>query len=512
MNITDSDTFALLQERANDPAQGDDFIVKVDFKANPAGIPRRLAIFQHVFFEQLAMAEPWLQQISGNAKGHFVLFVTHAHNPSKAIGAPLTFALNNGKVVNEPTFDWAAFDSETYSGPKDFTYPSRESATPIATTTAPSATPTPVARTTPNSIGELVPLLQEIVRKKDGPDPFARFMEMQQEDRRRDESRRSEERERQEKRDEREAVRLREEKKEERDREEKKEERDRQYRLEMAAQAQKSQETLMQVLLREPPKNPLLEQLVAKSINSGDEQAAKAGALIGQMGMIMQQSMNMSLQMIHTQAELASQNQPQSPMWDLAGKLVEGYFGMQGAQEDEIAEVLEEKAKELPEGDVAPEDAATDETPDVPEEEPSVENPLQRFDRAIHQEAPLRELADALCMALVTPDFQRLYSEAKGNWQALVNKRYGSWVESKDSPAGQRKAIAMRRIKYLSTMLPKAYRVAQQRGIIKPPPTKKDPHAKPQPQASKKKPSGGEGGGAAPALAAVPEPKKEPAA
>ncbi len=138
-----------------------------------------------------------------------------------------------------------------------------------------------------------------------------------------------------------------------------------------------------------------------------------------------------------------------------------------------------------------------------------MENPLQRLDRAIHQEAPLKELADALCMALVTPDFQALFVKANGNVQKLIIDRYGAWIISEDVPAAEREATAMRRQKYLSSMMLKAYNVARQRGIIRPPPAKKDPHAKPQPQAAaKKKPSGGNGG-AAPALAAVPDSEPE---
>jgi hypothetical protein len=510
INITDAETFNLLRETADNPALGDDFILQIDFKPAPASMPSRFATFSHVNFEQITMPEPWLQQLSNSARGVFVILVKHANKPHVTLGGALTINFANG-LAPEAKFDWAAFDSPDYRGPKDLIYPSRPNAAP-----APVASAAPTTNRLPSSVGELVPLLQKMIERPTGPDPFARFMEMQQEDRRRDEARRSEERERAEKREEREANRLREEKKEEREREEKREEREREYRREQVAAAAKSNEMMIQLLTREPPKNPLMEAMIQRSMNSGDEQAAKAGALIGQMGMIMQQSMNMSLQMIHTQAELASQNQPQSPMWDLAGKLVEGYFGMHGLQEEELEEALTEAQKKklpanAPVAESSDKEVDEDEIEETGEQQPSVENPLQRLDRAIHQEAPLRELADALCMALVTPDFQSLYVAAKGNVQKLIIDRYGEWMKSAEvTDPTEREAVATRRMKYVSSMMLKAYNIARQRGILKAPPAKKDAHAKPQPQAAKKKPT----------VAAVPtpkpesepEPKKDPAA
>lgn len=488
IQATDAETYKLLQEYVNDASLGgDDFRVRVDFKPHPAGMLSRFAIFQHVRFDQIAVPEPWLQQVSGNAKGHFIILVSSEAAVSKTLGGALTVVFNIGRT-SEPRFDWAVADSEEYQGPRDVVFPSRD-ATPLASLPGTVAPTTPRGREASN-LGELVPLLQQMISRPQGPtgpDPFARIMEMQAEDRRREESRRAEERERAEKREEREEIRRREEKKEEREREDRKEERDRAYRTELSTQQAKSQEMLIQMMTRP---DPVRDAMMTKAMAGSDEAGAKAAALIGQMGGFMSQMTGMTVQLLHTQAELNQGAQPESPIWGLAGKLVEGYFGMQGAQEEELAETLAAAAekKQLPAGEAQEPAEEEPEPAAAGTDEPSVENPLQRLDRAIHQLAPLRELADALCMALVTPDFQKIYIEAKGNVTKLVNERYGEWVASKDVPAEQHKEVSDRRVKYLSSMLPKAYRVAMQRGVLKPPqppPAKKDAHAKPQPQAKK---------------------------
>jgi hypothetical protein len=120
-------------------------------------------------------------------------------------------------------------------------------------------------------------------------------------------------------------------------------------------------------------------------------------------------------------------------------------------------------------------------------EEPSTETPLARFDRAIFEMAPPRELADALCVALVTPDFQQLYAAAKGDVRQLITDRYGKWVAAVDiKDAAARKRAVAKRMAYLTAQLPAAWKVAQQRGIIRPPPKKDAPHNRAQPKPAKK--------------------------
>lgn len=501
MEISTEDTYKVLSEFVNNPNLGDTFRVRVNHKATPSSIPSSFGIFANVTFEQITTPEPWIEKISSNARGFFEILVSHESATSKSLGGVIRVPMANGRSV-EPKFDWAALEREDYTGPRTVVYPTKpEPQAGAVTSSIARPVDRPAGGAPPSQLGELVPLLQQMItreKEKPGVDPFARYLEMQAEDRRRDEQRRADERAREEKREEREEQRRREEQKEAREREDRREERERAYRLEITQQQQKSTDMLLQVLTREPPKNPVIDTLLAKALNGGDEANQKAAAVIGQMGMVTQQVMGMTLQLIHTQAELTQSAAPEHPMWGIAGKLVEGYFGTISEQQGELDDALEagDNKKTLPVGNQQEEVADDEQSEDAgesappPEEdrsgdEPSVEDPLQRLDRAIRQEAPLRELADALCLALVTDGFQVLYKEAKGNVQVLISNRYGKWLESTDVEAGQRKATALRRLKYLSVMLPKAWSVAKQRGILKPPPAppaKKDAHAKAQPQ------------------------------
>jgi len=252
-------------------------------------------------------------------------------------------------------------------------------------------------------------------------------------------------------------------------------------------QQQENTKTLMTLMTREPPVDPVRDALLTKAINGGDEAGQKAAALIAQMGGFMSQMTGMTVQLLHTQAELNQPGPVESPMWGIAGKLIDGYFTSVAEQSDELTETLAPEADKaaLAAGEEQGEQEEGAEQEEATEE-PSVENPLQRLDRAIHQEAPLKELADALCMALVTDDFKALYVKAKGDLRALISGRYGAWAGSTDvKDPTERKATIARRVKYLSTMLPKAWKVAEQRGIIRAPPATATKAATPAAQHSR---------------------------
>lgn len=520
MSTTTEEILQVLREMAHDAALGDSFRVKVDHRSNPAGLTSRFAIFQNVSFNDIVAPEPWLEQLSGGTRGIYELTVSHETNPSKAIGGVLRIPLASGKQGGDPKFSWPALDNETYRGPRDVLYPTRDAqaAAPIAT---PIARVVPEPRPVPTGGTDLGPVLQALVQQNrapappPGPDPMLRFMEMQaaaerrvEEQRRADllEQRARDEKERADRREREEKEREREERQREREaeREERREAREREHQARIAEQQQKSQELMIQLLTREPPKDAVRDELLRKAIAGGDEASARAGALIGQMGMVMQQTMGMTLQMLHTNAELNAGPQ-ESPIWGLARTALEGYFNIAGSSEAEMNEALQEAAgtKALPAGEeeeaveAEEEETEEEETEQDDDEGVSTEKPIDRLDRVIREMKPLGEVADALCLALPTPEFRAAVDEAKGDLRKLIQNRYLNWINTpEEKDIEKKKKAATKKVEYLGRVLPKAWAIAVKRGVISPPKKKpaapaaapaKSDHSRATPAAKKKK-------------------------
>lgn len=513
LQISNDETYKVLQELVTDPNFGDNFRVKVVFRPSPSALPVTFATFRNVTFEQIISPEPWLEQLSGGTRGVFDLSVSHEAATSKKLGGDLRVAFHSGKA--DLAFNWPALEDADYRGPAEVMFPTRTTAS-----AAPAVAASPVAlpKKSDGSAEALAGVIQTLVTQRPaaapapGPDPFARLMELQlaaqaqeekrrAEDRLREEKREEDRRNREEERQRREDERRREEKKEEREREEKRAQQEREHQRWMEERAAKQQEMMIQLLTKS---DPIRDAMLQKAINGGDEAGQKAAALIAQMGGFMSQMTGMTVQLLHTQAEL-NQGPVESPIWNIAGKLIDGYFSTVSEQNEELTEALTEtvaeETKKLPAASTSAEGAepaSLDGLDDTEAEEegeedteseeaPSTETPLARFDRAIFEMAPPRELADALCLALVTPDFQQLFAGAKGDLRKLITDRYGKWVsapEVKDESA--RKRTAAKRLAYLASQLPAAWKVAQQRGIIRPPPKKDAPHNRAQPKPAKK--------------------------
>lgn len=245
----------------------------------------------------------------------------------------------------------------------------------------------------------------------------------------------------------------------------------------------KQQDNLIALLTKPPPKDDMRDALITKALN-GDGSESKMATLVASMGNFMTSMSGTLIQVLHTQAEL-QQGPSESPVWGLAGKLIDGYFGLSEAGMEEMSELAESAEKEqkaLPAGsapETEEEDAELVEDDDEQGEEEEVEeegegdvplsvHPINRLDYEIQRMAPLKDLSDALCMAVCTPRFVELFRTAKGDLRALVSTRYARWVAAEDITEPKKKAETMKkRFAYLQTQLPRAWKVAQQRGLVR---------------------------------------------
>ena len=265
LQISNDETYKVLQELVTDPNFGDNFRVKVVFRPSPSALPVTFATFRNVTFEQIISPEPWLEQLSGGTRGVFDLSVSHEAATSKKLGGDLRVAFHSGKA--DLAFNWPALEDADYRGPAEVMFPTRTTAS-----AAPAVAASPVAlpKKSDGSAEALAGVIQTLVTQRPaaapapGPDPFARLMELQlaaqaqeekrrAEDRLREEKREEDRRNREEERQRREDERRREEKKEEREREEKRAQQEREHQRWMEERAAKQQEMMIQLLTKSDP-------------------------------------------------------------------------------------------------------------------------------------------------------------------------------------------------------------------------------------------------------------------
>lgn len=486
-----------IDDVSRNPEQGDAFRLRIDYRVTPSALPSRFGICDGVRAQMLFAMEPWLQRLSGDAKGYFDVTVYHESQQSQPMGL-LRVPLANGRAI-EPKFQFSALTDPEYTGPRKFSYPVAPAPTTLPFSPPQQQFGQPAQH---NGTGELAAVMGTIMQMQKSSEErleraLARITEHQQrpvgdngeaarlalarEERLAREAQAKEEREKYER--ERKERDEREERQRTADRERDRADREREDR-QRAADRERDREHLnqmMAVLTKKPETDPLQQTLLAKALDSRDGMTEKFAGLMAAQGTFMTQMTQMTMQLLHTQAELAP-GPSESPFWGLARTAIEAYMASAGIGQQELEDGLEEMAgtpKKLPAGEAAtakPSSEAGEEDAEVEEREEGappddvIEHPLHKLDRLLTGMAPLREVADALCLALLTPELKQLFAEHKGNVRDLIMARYGDWVRSLDVDAPQRAASTKERIGYLSKVLPASMKAAADRGILGQPP------------------------------------------
>jgi len=243
--------------------------------------------------------------------------------------------------------------------------------------------------------------------------------------------------------------------------------------------AAKRQEQMMMLMLNRPQIDPAMQQLLDRATAPKPD---AGGQMMSQMAEAMASMTNVTMQLVHTAAEMGvGQSGPApEPPWIKAvregAKVVMAMMASQAEQAKAQAASLRYGGHPPPQqalpphaAPAAPQAAPVAAAPPpptgngaaasppaevTPPPEPDTRTPIEKIEGAIRKKAPVDRIALAIINNVQDPSIVAAFMEAKGNIETMFHNKLGPWLTDADNA------------KYVENLIEAVNKLAQERGLI----------------------------------------------
>lgn len=503
--LSHEETIQSLDARAKSSEAGDSFRLRIQRRHSPSTPPQIFALFEDAQVAHFATPETWLPRLVGpNAGGIFELMAYHATNPIMPVGGVIRIPIEgNAAPPNTEVVTTAGWD-----GPRKLSYPKPgENLAPGFSIPAQagavndgSAPRQPAPHV---AVPAAIPIAQQVTATQGDPQQAARLVAIEGEIARRQrevEAAEARMRESQIKNEILGSVKTQMDSVVDLVRNAQQQQAALMARMtetpkadtgmkdmvvalapllmgfmQQAAQqreeAAKRQEQLMMMMIQRPAIDPAMQQLLDRATAPKPD---AGGAMMSQMAEAMASMTNVTMQLVHTAAEMGvGQSGPApEPPWVKAvregAKVVMAMMASQAEQaKAAAAQARYQGQPQLPPTpppasppQAAPAAAVTAQPPVAVAAQPppavpqDTRTPIEKIEAAIRAKAPIDRISLAIINNVQEASIIAAFTEAEGNIEQMFRNRLGNWLDDADNG------------KYVENLIDAVNKLAQERGLI----------------------------------------------